>query len=81
MWADDVGDQTGFQRQRYSAQTGWVTLDTDGSGNSLLSADTFEFVDSGVTPGTWYLYRVRATDGSFVSPWLNLNGGNEIEAP
>jgi hypothetical protein len=56
-WADNSTDETGFELQRRGNSSIWATVAT-------LPVNTTSYSDTGLTPLTTYLYRVRSTNGS-----------------
>jgi hypothetical protein len=64
-WGDTAINETGFQVERKPAVGGaWGLLGATGS-------DTRNYSDTTVTPGTAYLYRVRAINGAGNSTYSN----------
>ncbi|HJQ99022.1 MAG TPA: fibronectin type III domain-containing protein [Candidatus Polarisedimenticolaceae bacterium] len=54
-WVDNADNETAFEVER--GTTSFANI-------AVLSADTTSFDDTGLTPSTSYLYRVRATNGA-----------------
>jgi hypothetical protein len=63
-WTDAAANETGFEILR-SANLGPASL------IGTTDADATEFIDSGVTPGVRYFYRVRATSPIGNSRWAD----------
>lgn len=67
-WADNSTDETGFQIERTTPAGGaYTTVATVGAGTTSWS-------DAGLTPGSTYLYRVRAANASGYTAYSNESG-------
>jgi fibronectin type 3 domain-containing protein len=64
-WMDHSNNETGFEIQRRVLGGDWATV-------AALPADTTGYADSGLTPFTIYLYRVRAINGTGPSGWSGV---------
>jgi hypothetical protein len=75
MWADTWGDETGFQLE---ISTFSSVTNPNNPPAVDLDADTSEYIDSAVTPGTTYYCWVRAfvdgPSGRLYSGWQPLHG-------
>ncbi|MFE5207974.1 glycosyl hydrolase family 8 [Streptomyces sp. NPDC056600] len=61
-WADNATNESGFRVERRVGSGSWTALTT-------LAADARTHTDTGLTAGTAYTYRVRATNASGDSAW------------
>ncbi|MBN1673998.1 MAG: lamin tail domain-containing protein [Kiritimatiellae bacterium] len=67
LWTDASGNETGFKIERSpTGSSSWQQIATAG-------ADASTYTDSGLTPGTAYYYRVRATNGIGDSGYSNID--------
>ena len=66
-WTDNATNETGFQIQRRGAT--WVTI---ASPAANPGTGTVTYIDTTVTPGTVYRYRVRAVNLAGNSAWSNV---------
>jgi lysophospholipase L1-like esterase len=65
-WSDNSADETGFQIERSSSESsGFVLITTTAS-------NTTSYINTGLTPGTQYFYRIRTTNGSGNSVYSNV---------
>lgn len=65
QWDDNSRDETGYEIQRTTRGSAFVTLGT-------VRANVTSFVDRSVIPGTAYAYRVRAYNGIQSSAFSNV---------
>jgi VCBS repeat-containing protein len=74
-WADKSTNETGFIIQRKTGTSGtWATVAT-------IAANTTAYQDTGLSAGTAYYYRVRATNSGGNSAWSNtVNAKTSIAA-
>ena len=72
-WTDNAADETGFTVQRAVNGGAWANLATVGPNTAANSAvvGPVNYVDTTVTPGNTYIYRVRADSGAAASAWSN----------
>jgi len=63
-WVDQDDSETGFSIERKVAGESFETI-------AQIFADSEEYLDTGLSPGTEYIYRVRATRPGEVSEWSN----------
>jgi hypothetical protein len=63
-WADNSSDETGFRLERREGTGTWVTVTT-------LAAGATTFLDTGLTDGASYSYRVCAFNATGDSGWSN----------
>jgi hypothetical protein len=64
-WTDNSGDEASFELQRQLFGSDWTTIGT-------LPANSTGFADTGLTPLSIYLYRLRAISSLGPSDWSNL---------
>lgn len=74
-WIDNATTETGYVVERslspaFSAPT-----------NTLLPAGTTRFTDAGLSAGTTYYYRVKATNAAGDSPWSGSATATPVAAP
>ncbi len=74
LWNDSSTSETAWELERNVNSGGWLTL-------TSVGANSTSYIDSTVSAGSSYMYRVRATDGVEPSEWcttnsLNLGTGN-----
>jgi hypothetical protein len=71
-WTDNSSDETGFKIERSpEGSSGWTQV-------FLTSADATAWDDSGLSPGTTYYYRVRATNGGGDSAYSNTTSASTL---
>jgi hypothetical protein len=63
-WQDINENETGFAVERKVAGGEYEAI-------TQLFANSFEYIDTGLSPGTEYIYRIRATRPGEVSEWSN----------
>jgi hypothetical protein len=79
-WEDRSSNETGIEVERKTGSGGtWSLIST-------LAADATSFNDPGRTPGTVYVFRVRAVNASGASAYSNeasvtTSGGSQIPSP
>jgi hypothetical protein len=65
FWTDNSSNETGFKIERKTGTNGsWVQI-------ALLGANATGYANTGLPPGTNYVYRARATNSSGDSPYSN----------
>jgi murein DD-endopeptidase MepM/ murein hydrolase activator NlpD len=65
FWTDNSSNETGFKIERKTGTNGsWTQI-------ALLGANAAGYANTGLPPGTNYVYRVRATNTSGDSPYSN----------
>lgn len=64
-WDDNSGVETGFTIQRSLDGSNWSTI-------AVVPANTETYIDSSVSSVVHYYYRVRASNGYFISDWSNV---------
>ena len=67
-WTDNATNETGFQIQRRAGIAAWITI---ASPAADPGTGTVTYIDTTVTPGTIYRYRVRAVNLAGASAWSN----------
>jgi hypothetical protein len=72
-WTDNSDDETGFKIERASAGGGYTQVATVGT-------NVRNYADTGLTPGTTYSYRVRATNSQADSPYSNETSAGTLAA-
>jgi len=72
-WTDNSDDETGFKVERAAASGGHTQVATVG-------ANVRNYADTGLTPGTTYSYRVRATNSQADSPYSNETSAATLAA-
>ncbi len=75
VWTDNSSIESGFKVQRTLDLSTWTTVE------AALPADSTSFIDSGLTAGTTYTYRVYATNLNGPSEASNLASATTEEAP
>jgi fibronectin type 3 domain-containing protein len=76
-WTDGVATETRFELQRRTGVNAYAAV-----AGSPLAAGTTSYVDTGLTPGTTYDYRVRACNTSGCSAWVTTSTATpQIGAP
>ncbi|MDT8320162.1 MAG: fibronectin type III domain-containing protein [Xanthomonadales bacterium] len=73
-WTDNASDEDGFELQRSTDGSSWASLTT-------LTSNETQYTDSGLTPGTLYSYRVRATSAAGDSAWSNVASAQTFGLP
>jgi hypothetical protein len=73
-WTDNASGEQGFEVQRRKTGTSFARL-------KLLPANTLTHTDSGLEPGTKYVYRVRAYSGTHASRFSNQASRKTKRAP
>jgi titin len=63
-WSDRGATETAFRVERKSGAGGYVEI-------KVLAPNTNSYTDGGLTAGTAYTYRVRASSGTFYSAYTN----------
>jgi hypothetical protein len=64
-WQDNATDETGFTVERSPDGSTWTIV------TSSLPADATSYADTGLSPGTTYLYRVKASNANGSSAYSN----------
>ncbi|HMJ66293.1 MAG TPA: hypothetical protein VK615_13185, partial [Candidatus Binatia bacterium] len=67
-WWENSDNEDAFQIERSADGTAWAIIGT-------TPANTVEFLDSGLSAGTQYFYRVAATNSVGKSPYSNIASG------
>lgn len=65
QWNDNSSIEANFELQRSENASTFTTIAT-------LPANTVEYTENNLVPGKTYYYRVRATNGSYVSNFSNM---------
>jgi hypothetical protein len=74
-WTDNSSDETGFELQRRTPNSAYATV-------ARLAANTTRYSDTGLTPLTTYIYRVRSyNDGGPSAYWSNEAWADTTDPP
>lgn len=74
-WTDNSGNETSFKIERARSFGGpWSEI-------KVVAANTTQFVDTGLTPSTFYVYRVRAYNPSGDSAYSNISADTTRTGP
>lgn len=72
-WVDSDDNETGFTIERRTDTSTWVPIASIGANQTI-------YTDSGLSEGTAYYYRMRATNSVYVSPRSNMDFATTLPA-
>jgi len=73
IWEDNAGNETGYKIERSTDNYNWTELTT-------TSADATSYNNTGLSEGTTYYYRVRATNGNGDSAFTSSASATALPA-